>query len=117
MPQENRAAQFAPYATLRGYDDLVREAARETEQQILTDETEKAELNAKLMRLLQTDPPPEATFTVFVPDAKKAGGAYETVAGRVARFDESCGLFTLDSGQIVKPEYVVAIESEAFNRG
>jgi len=31
MPRLARAAQFAPYAALTGYDDLIRESERETE--------------------------------------------------------------------------------------
>ena len=31
MPRTNRAAQFAPFAALTGYDSLIREAEREAE--------------------------------------------------------------------------------------
>ena len=116
MPRENRAAQFAPYAALTGYDDLIRETARETEQRILSDENMREELDAKLMRLLQTDPPARAAFTVFVPDEKKAGGAYETVEGRVVRFDELYGILILENGQAIDLGTIVSIESEAFDR-
>ena len=57
MPTENRAAQFAPFAALTGYDDLIRESERETEQRILPDENARDELDAKLLHLLRTDPP------------------------------------------------------------
>ena len=40
-----RAAQFAPFAALTGYDDAVTEKARLTEKKIELDEYEKEELN------------------------------------------------------------------------
>ena len=45
MPMQNRAAQFAPFAALVGYDALIREAARLTDQKADLDESVKAELN------------------------------------------------------------------------
>ena len=74
------------------------------------------ELDAKLLHLLRTDPPEPADFTVFVPDDKKAGGAYETVSGRIVRFDAFYGMLILDNGQVIDLSTVVSIESEAFNR-
>ena len=58
MPRLSRAVQFAPYATLKGYDDLVRESARETEAQRLLDENEIEELNDKLVLMRQLDEAP-----------------------------------------------------------
>ena len=31
MPRENRAGQFSPFASLKGYEDLIEEGAREAE--------------------------------------------------------------------------------------
>ena len=47
MPMQNRAAQFAPFAALVGYDALIRETARLTDQKVELDESVKAELNEK----------------------------------------------------------------------
>lgn len=38
MPRINRAASFAPFAALTGYDDAVRETARLTSERIELDE-------------------------------------------------------------------------------
>ena len=88
MPRKNRAAQFAPFAALTGYDDLIHEAARHTERQITLDENKKEELNRKLRILLNEQEPPEAIFTYFVADAKKIGGTYEDVAGKIAEVEQ-----------------------------
>lgn len=74
MSRINRAAQFAPFAALTGYDDLVRESARETETQRFLDENIIEELNDKLVFLFHRSDTPEAAFNYFVRDAKKAGG-------------------------------------------
>ena len=41
MSISNRAAQFAPFAALTGYESSIREAARFTEQRIEPDEDQK----------------------------------------------------------------------------
>ena len=49
MSQHDRAAQFAPFAALTGYDAAVEETARRTGQRVELDENEKQLLNAKQM--------------------------------------------------------------------
>ncbi len=41
MPLENRAAQFAPFAALTGYDDAIAEAARQNELKFEDNEKEE----------------------------------------------------------------------------
>ena len=114
MPRKNRAAQFAPFAALTGYDDLIRESARYTEQQILLDEYKKEELNRKFSILLHAQTPQEAVFTCFVPDAQKSGGSYEQVMGKITDADMLYGYITLDSGRVLDIGDIVEIESDAF---
>ena len=112
MPRLSRAVQFAPYATLKGYDDLVKESARETEAQRMLDENEIEELNDKLVLMRQLDRAPEASFTVFVPDGKKAGGKYTVMTGRPVRFDDYARSITLDSGEVIPIGDIVQIDCE-----
>ena len=114
MPRKNRAAQFAPFAALTGYDDLIRESARYTEQQITLDENKKEELNRKLMLLLREDDPPEAVFTCFVKDPKKPGGTYEETAGRIVNADFLYGYLTLDTGRVLDIGDVIEIDCPLF---
>ena len=44
MPMANRAAQFAPFAALTGYGDVVKETARLTDKEMELTEDEKADL-------------------------------------------------------------------------
>ena len=48
MSLYNRAAQFAPFAALTGYDEAVIETARLTDRKLELDEYTKEELNRKL---------------------------------------------------------------------
>lgn len=116
MPRLNRAAQFAPFAALTGYDDLIHEAARHTDRRIVLDENKKEELNRKLTVLMRAEMPKEAVFTCFVPDMRKSGGTYEDVAGKIAEVDMLNGYITLDSGRILDVGDVIEIESDAFLR-
>ena len=50
-----RAAQFAPFAALTGYDEAVEETARLTDSKIELDEYQKSELNDKLQFLNNSD--------------------------------------------------------------
>lgn len=89
MPLIDRAAQFSPFAALTGYDDAVKETARQTERKAELSEEMQACLQEKL-QILQAQIPtkPEAILTYFEADEKKAGGTYRTVRGEIKRIDE-----------------------------
>ena len=52
MAMIDRAAQFAPFAALTGYDDNIKEATRLTDKKIELDEQKKIILNNKLQLVL-----------------------------------------------------------------
>ena len=52
MSVQNRAAQFAPFAALTGYEEALGETARQTSQRIVLDEDSKENLDRKLQWLL-----------------------------------------------------------------
>ena len=88
MPLENRAAQFAPFAALTGYDDAVDEAARITGSRIELSEEMKGELDMKLSEIAShIAEHPEVSVTYFVPDLHKDGGEYVTVTGAVRKIN------------------------------
>ena len=83
MPLRDRAAQFAPFAALTGYEAVVGETARLTAQKRELDAQEAEELNRQLAVVIEhLSERPEVTVEYFVPDERKAGGAYVTVTGR-----------------------------------
>ena len=84
MPLRDRAAQFAPFAALTGYEAAVGETARQTTERRELDAQEAAALNRRLTDLAaRLKDRPEVTIEYFVPDERKAGGAYVTVTGVV----------------------------------
>ena len=110
MSMRDRAAQFAPFSALTGYGDVVDETARLTDGRIVLTEDAKALLDFK-QRLLQEriDTKPEITVTYFVKDARKSGGSYQTVRGRLLRFDDVERTLVLDGGRRINAQDVIAI--------
>ena len=88
MSLHDRAAQFAPFAALTGYDDAVKEARRLTDSKPELDENHLEELDQKLADLMsRIEEHPEVVVTYFEPDDKKEGGAYVTCVGKIKKID------------------------------
>ena len=96
MSSYDRAAQFSPFAALTGYDAAVAETARLTDREITLTEDAKAMLDDKL-RLLAAhlDDLPEIAVSHFVPDTKKAGGAYAVTVGIVREINPTEGCIVM----------------------
>ena len=100
----DRAARFAPFAAITGYEEMVLEEARVTEKRIDLDEGALALLNEE----------PEVTITYFEPDKKKDGGAYIGVTGVVKRIDEYENLVIMDDGKKIRISEIYNLHSELF---
>ena len=110
MPLRDRAAQFAPFAALTGYEAAVGETARLTTERRELDAQEAAELNRRLTDLAaRLKDRPEVTIEYFVPDNRKAGGAYVTVAGRVRNISVSERLLVMEDGAAIPMEDVASV--------
>lgn len=89
MSRISRAAQFAPFAALTGFEDCTDEAARLTSEKPELTETMQNELNERLRIITdRIDERPEVTVTFFIPDALKEGGVITLFSGSVRRIDE-----------------------------
>ena len=110
MSLEARAAQFAPFAALTGYDDAVKETARLTNERIDLDDEAKMMLDAKLQVIReQLSEKPLVTITYFVPDAKKDGGKYVTINGNVKKIDDYKHLIILDNSVEITIDEIIDI--------
>lgn len=99
MPIYKRAAQFAPFAALTGYEEAVREAERAAGSRRELCEDDAAELNAKLRLLSERiAQQPYAEVTYYVPDKRKPGGEYVTVSGNVRLIEECTRLLVFCGG-------------------
>ena len=110
MRRCDRAAQFAPFAALSGFDETVQEAGRLTQAQIELAENEREALNDALVRLAARLPEqPEVRLTYFQPDAKKSGGTYRTILTRVRRLDANAQVLVLTDGTRIPFDTLLSI--------
>ena len=117
MSMEERAAQFAPFAALVGYEDAVEETARITTKRIELNEEEKNILDMKLQMLneqMQVQIHPNITIMYFVPDLKKDGGKYIKISGIVKRIDEYKQLIILDDKTEISINEIISISGESL---
>ena len=113
MPRRDRAAQFAPFAALTGYEEAVREAARLTEEKMILDEDSKEQLDWKLRCLQEkVKEKPTITVTYFLEDEKKKGGKYVTVTGVLKKIDSYTHQFVLESGEEIPVDDIVSLVFE-----
>ena len=116
MPLHDRAAQFLPFAALTGYDDAIKETGRLTTERISLSESEIESLNERLHILSEEQHShPKISVTYFVPDAKKSGGAYETVEGCVKRIDEYRRALVMTDGLKIFMEDIIELDGEIFS--
>ena len=105
MARADRAAQFSPFAALTGYEMVIHEAGRMTDQQIELDEDARNMLDEK------TGNRREAKITFFQPDAKKEGGIYVTATGLVKEIDTYHRAVVMMEGKRIPLEHIVEVET------
>ena len=116
MPMSDRAAQFAPFAALTGYDAAIKETGRLTDERIELDEEALTALDMKYQLLMDAlDAQPEVTITYFQPDERKAGGKYLTATGAVKKVDDYERLITMQDGAKIPMDDVLSIDGELFS--
>lgn len=109
----NRAAQFAPFAALTGYDAAIQESGRLTDEWIDLGELGNEELNRKMELIVSMLPEhPSVTIEYFVPDKHKAGGSYQTSTGNVKRIDEYEKCIEFTDGKKIPLEVIRDIKIE-----
>jgi hypothetical protein len=111
MSRLDRAAQFAPFAALTGYEEAVAEAGRMTDSRPEIDEGCKAEINAVLLRLRQ-QPGVKARVKYFKPDDRKSGGECVIAVGTVKKVDDYDLKLRFTDGTIINIEDILEIEAE-----
>lgn len=115
MAVADRAAQFAPFAALVGYDDAVKETARLTESRRELSDGALEQFNAKLNYIQEhLNEQPEVTITYFQPDSRKSGGAYLTCTGIVRRIDDYEHTVLMQDGREIFIDDITEIGGSAF---
>ena len=115
MPMSDRAAQFAPFAALTGYDAAIKETGRLTDERIELDVEALSALDMKYQLLMEAlDEAPEVTITYFQPDERKAGGKYVSAVGAVKKIDDFERRITMQDGTKIPMDDVLSIDGELF---
>ena len=116
MPMSDRAAQFAPFAALTGYDAAIKETGRLTDERIELDVEALSALDMKYQILMEAlDEAPEVTITYFQPDERKAGGKYVSAVGAVKKIDDFERRITMRDGTRIPMDDVLSIDGELFS--
>ena len=112
----DRAAQFAPFAALVGYDDAIKETGRLTDERIEMSEENLVVLNTRYQILVDyLGEEPEVTITYFVPDIYKTGDCYITTTGVVKKRDTYERLITMVDGTRILMDDVLTLEGDIFS--
>ena len=116
MPMSDRAAQFAPFAALTGYDAAIKETGRLTDERIELDAEALTALDMRYQLLMDAfDDAPEVTITYFQADERKAGGKYVSAVGTVKKVDDFERRIIMQDGSKIPMDDVLSIEGELFS--
>ena len=116
MSMSDRAAQFAPFAALTGYDAAIKETGRLTDERIELDAEALTALDMRYQLLMDAfDDAPEVTITYFQADERKAGGKYVSAVGTVKKIDDFERRITMQDGTKIPMDDVLSIDGEIFS--
>lgn len=116
MSLYNRAAQFAPFAALTGYEEAIIETARLTAPKVDMMEDNQQLLDRKLALLSHSlIEQPTVSITYFQPDKKKTGGQYLTVTGVIKCIRDSERIIRMADGKRVSIDTIISIDGDIFS--
>lgn len=115
MPVKKRAAQFAPFAALSGYAEIIAENERYTDSRPVPDEDRIARINSVLGYTMDNlEQQLVSTVVYFVPDRHKTGGRLCTVKGTIRRIDLYKRLLAMNEGEEIPIDDVYDITTEGY---
>lgn len=116
MSLYNRAAQFAPFAALTGYEKAIAETARQTNPMIEMMEDNRLLMDKKLSFLSShLEKEPIVTITFFQADEQKEGGHYQTINGVIKAIHNHERTIMMINKKRIKIDNIVSIECNLFS--
>lgn len=116
MTMYSRAAQFASFDALTGYEEAVEETARLTSDKIELSDEEKIILNNKIKEIQKNIyKHPKITVRYFIRDSKKDGGKYVTLSQKIKKIDEDTKMIILENDDRISILDIINIENDITN--
>ena len=116
MSIENRSAQFAPFAALTGYEDMIEEDARYVDEKLEINEDLKDILDVKIIKLRGIiNSKPKVRVVYFEKDLKKDGGKYKTIYERLIKIDDYNNKLIFENHLEINISDLIEIDSEELN--
>ena len=109
MTRENRAAQFASFRALTGYEDELKEVRRRVDSKIILSEDKKELLDKKINDVLK-NLNKKIKIIYFIKDIKKNGGFYKTIETNIKKIDSVNKEIILINNKKIKIENILDIE-------
>ena len=126
MSLHDRAAQFAPFAALTGYEDAISEEGRLTKLRRTVSDEDMRNINLELQKLVAmvkeykygvkcfksesaNKERPVAAIEYFVPDEKKSGGSYVKDKFHIREVNLNNRTIITDDDKFIKIDDIVSI--------
>ena len=117
MSTYDRAAQFAPFDALEGFDEEMEETARTTDNEVILGESELQLLNRKFQILSKHFKDiGEVEITYFEPDMYKDGGMYRNKKITIKRIDLTNRMIVSSDNEKYALDYIADVQNEFINR-
>lgn len=115
MTNNDRAAQFLPFAALTGYDAAILETARQVAEKKTISNDNKLIISNKIIQLTKViKTHPSICITYFEKDLKKDGGKYVTIEKCVKKIIQEEKVILFDGNLKIKFDDIYSIESPIF---
>ena len=116
MLSSDRAAQFAAFKALSGFEDMISENSRLIVSRIEMDDDRRDELDKKLRFLEKLKvKKPIVTFVYFVPDKYKQGGMYKTISDIIRKVDSYKRIIVTESGDCIPVDDIYNIICDEYD--
>lgn len=117
MERINRAAQFAPFAALTGYNEAIYETGREVKKKIELTEEEKEIISNKINYLLSLPlQERKVDITYFQKDNTKEGGEYLHISDSLIKYDDIKREIVLESKKRIFIENILKISNDILSK-
>ena len=107
--RDARAAQFAPFAALTGFDEEIKEVQRYTLDEKYLGDDEIDKINYKL-NIIDSNKELLVNITYFIKDNKKDGGKYINKSGFIRKIDSYNNIIIFEDKEKINIKDIVKIE-------